>query len=63
MPGAFENGMPRAHHLRQLLVGVGELLVAPRIVLGKPVACDSRCRMVMRGESLVGYFSPASSGT
>ena len=64
MPGAFENGMPAAHHLATSRRRVTASCWSPHgLSSGNPVACDSRWRIVNFGESVVGYFSAASSGT
>ena len=63
MPGAFENGMP----LRSICDSCSSVSASCRsphgLSSGNPSACDSRWRIVMRGESVVGYASAVSSGT
>ena len=54
VPGAVENGMPRVI-ISAIPASVAASWRSPQgLSSGNPSACDSRCLIVMRGESAVG---------
>src|SRR5260221_200940 len=62
-PGGLENGIPAASSCENCSSLAASWRSPQGLSSGKPSEWVSRCRMVMTGASLVGYRSPASSGT
>src|SRR5260221_7931264 len=62
-PGGLENGIPAASSCENCSSLAASWRSPQGLSSGKPSEWVSRWRIVTRGASLVGYRSPASSGT